>query len=130
MLIIVILFSRREVHVLARPAKCRCICSYPKYDEFAPKTSVENGTIEIALDEYEVFRLLNFEGKTHTECAERMNISRPTVSRINKAVCKKLSDALVNGRRITIGGGDVIVCQAPKPECSREKHCCHKIESK
>lgn len=129
MLIIVILFPRREVYVLARPAKCRCICSYPKYDEFTPKTS-ENGTVEIALDEYEVFRLLNYEGKTHTECAERMNISRPTVSRINKAVCKKLSDALVNGKRIAIGGGDVMVCQTMRPECSQEKHCCHRAESK
>lgn len=115
---------------MARPSKCRCICSMPKYREFLPDTDSDNGIVEITVDEYEVFRLLNLEKKTQSECAERMNISRPTVTRINEIASEKIADALVHGKRIHIGGGDVEVCLAPKPECAGEPHCCHKLKEK
>ena len=55
-----------------------------------------------------------------------MDISRPTVTRIYNSARQKIADALVNGRSITISGGDVTVCEAIRPECVNEKYCCHR----
>ena len=50
----------------------------------------------------------------------------PTVTRIYNGARRKLADALVNGRGITISGGDVIVCEEMRPECVNEQYCCHR----
>ena len=113
---------------MARPEKCRCICSMPRYRKFVPKDVESSGTEWLSIDEYEVFRLLNLEKKTQSECAERMQISRSTVSRIYDNAGEKIARALVWGRKIVIDGGDVMVCEKMRPECLGEKHCCHRGE--
>lgn len=67
--------------------------------------------ITLHLEEYEVIRLVDYEGKTHEEAAELMKVSRPTVTRIYEAARKKLGVALVEGRSFLIEGGDVSVSQ-------------------
>ena len=61
---------------------------------------------------------------TQEQCAERMGISRPTVTRIYNEARRKVADMLVNSRNLTISGGDVYVCPAMRPECAGEEHCC------
>ena len=39
---------------------------------------------------------------------------------------KKMADMLINGKELTIGGGDVTVCTEMRPECAGEEHCCHR----
>lgn len=112
---------------MARPEKCRCICSVPKTLEFFP-SGKENGIIKLGFDEYETLRLLDYEKKTQEQCAKRMNISRTTVTRIYEQAREKIASALVNGNKIVIGGGDVKFCPALKEECKNEIHCCHKID--
>ena len=81
---------------MARPEKCRCICSMPRYRKFVPEGRRKAAEAELlSLDEYEVFRLLNLEKKTQSECAERMQISRSTVSRIYDNAGEKIARALV-----------------------------------
>ena len=63
---------------------------------------------------------------TQEQCAEKMNISRPTVTRIYNEARQKIADVLVNGQRLTISGGDVIVCEEMRPECAGKKYCCHR----
>ncbi|GAA0255879.1 DUF134 domain-containing protein [Faecalicatena contorta] len=111
---------------MARPQKCRCICSIPGTTGFLPEGSTPNGTVTIGYDEYEVIRLLDYVQLTQAECAKKMEISRPTVTRIYNEARQKMADAMVNGRSIRIEGGDVIVCSAMKPECVNELHCCHR----
>lgn len=115
---------------MARPQKCRCICSIPKTLEFLPSGSSDSGSVTLGLDEYEVIRLLDREKKSQVQCAERMNVSRATVARIYDMARGKLADALVNGKRIRIRGGDVMICTERKPECADEPHCCHRQEEK
>lgn len=67
------------------------ICSMPRYRKFVPKDVESSGTELLSLDEYEVFRLLNLEKKTQSECAERMQISRSTVSRIYDNAGEKIA---------------------------------------
>lgn len=111
---------------MARPQKCRCICSKPKVTEFSAKGASEQNCVNLTLDEYEVMRLLDFVNLNQEQCAVKMAISRPTVTRIYNSARQKIADALVNGRSITISGGDVTVCEAIRPECVNEKYCCHR----
>lgn len=111
---------------MARPQKFRCICSKPAVKGFRPEGSTTAGAVIIGYDEYEVIRLLDYVKLTQAECARKMNVSRPTVSRIYDEARQKIADAMVNGKSIRIEGGDVIVCPALKPECANEKHCCHR----
>lgn len=110
---------------MARPLKCRRICSKPKVNGFVPEGIDQAETVTIGYDEYEVIRLLDYAAYSQEQCAVKMNISRPTVTRMYENARKKVADALVNGKRIVITGGDVIVCAGLKPECSNERHCCH-----
>ena len=111
---------------MARPQKQRCICSVPKITGFTPQGFAVSGSVNLTYDEYEVIRLLDHLRMTQEECAERMQISRPTVTRIYNEARRKMADMLVNGKELTIGGGDVTVCTEMKPECVNEEHCCHK----
>lgn len=111
---------------MARPQKSRCICSVPEVKGFSPVGCGQSGSTNLTYDEYEVIRLLDYMQMTQEECAARMDVSRPTVTRIYNEARRKLADMLVNGRSLTIGGGDVIVCKEIKPECRDEVHCCHK----
>jgi len=61
----------------------------------------------LSLEETEALRLKDIEGLDQEACAERMNISRPTVQRILDSARKKISDALLNGKAIKIEGGKV-----------------------
>mgnify|MGYP000535507128 CR=1 FL=1 len=111
---------------MARPQKHRCICSVPEVSGFLPKGRSPDGSTNLTYDEYEVIRLLDYVQMTQEECARRMDISRPTVTRIYNQARQKMADMLVNARELTIGGGDVTVCREMKPECAGEKHCCHR----
>lgn len=56
-------------------------------------------------DEMEAVRLSDFEGLYQQECADKMGISRTTFSRIIENAHRKISDALLHGKAITINTG-------------------------
>ncbi|WP_066683846.1 DUF134 domain-containing protein [Christensenella intestinihominis] len=115
---------------MARPFKCRCICSKPETTCFVPENADGTGRVVIGYDEYEVIRLLDYVALTQEQCAEKMNVSRPTVTRMYDSARRKMADALVNGKKICIEGGDVAVCTAMKPQCAHEKYCCLRNKDK
>lgn len=61
----------------------------------------------LSLDEYEVIRLLDHEDLTQEEAAIRMQISRPTLTRIYEKARKKFAKALIEGHILLIGGGEI-----------------------
>lgn len=69
---------------MARPRRCRKICTEPAYDSFKPEGISVGEEITMTVDEYEVIRLVDLEKYTHEQCAERMGISRTTVTIIRK----------------------------------------------
>ena len=112
---------------MARPSKCRCICSMPPVTEFFPRgEGSSQEPVVLRLDEYETIRLLDYRQYTQEQCAARMNISRTTVTRMYETGRSKVARALVDGRPLVIEGGDVLVCTAPRPECAGEPTCCHR----
>ncbi len=114
---------------MARPAKVRCICAKPKNPGFIPLNGgLNQQQAVIAFDEYEVIRLLDYAGLSQAECAERMHVSRTTVTRLYESARGKIADAFVNGKQIVFDGGDVVVCEKERPECAGEKFCCHRLK--
>lgn len=99
----------------------------PQVTEFFPAGAAGSGEpVALQVDEFEAIRLLDYRGFTQEQCAARMNISRATVTRIYEAGRRKVAQALVEGRRLRIEGGDVMVCTSPRPECAGEPTCCHR----
>ena len=115
---------------MARPQKCSCICSFPNTTCFEPMGGQAEESVTLGYDEYETIRLLDYEKFSQEQCAQRMNVSRPTVTRMYEIARQKIADALVNGKRILISGGDVFLCPKMKPECRNAAHCCHRVKDR
>jgi predicted DNA-binding protein (UPF0251 family) len=62
--------------------------------------------VRLLVEEAEAVRLKDLQGLEQDECAQRMNISRPTFHRVLGAARRKLADALLNGKAIRIEGGN------------------------
>ena len=61
---------------MARPRRCRRVCTEPDYSSFAPDGIPCGGRVTLAVEEYEVIRLIDLEKLTHEQCAKQMDISR------------------------------------------------------
>lgn len=90
---------------MPRPQRCRFIDTYPDHWSFAPQDTAGDETVIMSLDEYEAIRLLDKEGLRQEECAEKMGVSRTTVTAIYESARRKLADCLVCGKVLRIEGG-------------------------
>ena len=72
--------------------------------------------ISLTYDELEAIRLADFEGLYQEKAAEKMNISRQTFGRIIESAHKKIADALVNGKALSIEGGIIELDNPAGPE--------------
>ena len=118
---------------MPRPKKCRRICALPQCGRFGPlDTAAEpESRIKMTLDEYETIRLIDLLGCTQEECAARMAVARTTVQAVYNAARQKLADALVNGKILTITGGDYILCPRARECCGRNcggRRCASRCE--
>ena len=109
--------------ILPRPRKWRKVCSAPRCTRFAPPVGQGDGAIEMTVDEYESIRLIDLEGLTQEQCADLMEVARTTAQAIYQSARRKLADCIVNGRELTIGGGEYRVCEHQNGRCG---HGCHR----
>ena len=65
---------------MPRPSRCRRVCSEPVFRAF--NSEGKSDPITLFVDEYEVIRLVDYEKRTHEQCAQQMQISRTTVTEI------------------------------------------------
>lgn len=93
---------------MPRPQKCRKIDNPPKMDGFRPFGIIRNHMDNIVLqyDEYESIRLVNYDKLPQEEAADRMGISRPTLTRIYNRALEKIATAFVEGKSIHLKGGN------------------------
>lgn len=108
---------------MGRRVKCRRICEMPRIEEFAPANVNCQEVIEMTVDEFETIRLIDHQGYSQEECSRQMNVARTTVQSIYDSARKKLAEALVEGKKLKIGGGAYEVCPDAK-ECCRRR-CGH-----
>ena len=92
---------------MPRKQRCRCIGGYPDHWEFSPEEASDKEPVVMSLDEFETIRLLDYEGLTQENCAERMGVARTTVTAIYESARRKTAEALVDGKRLLIRGGNV-----------------------
>ncbi|MBL7139241.1 MAG: DUF134 domain-containing protein [Bacteroidales bacterium] len=94
---------------MARPQSNRIIHEPPLFSEFKP-VEIRGQDLEqvlLTLDEFESFRLADQLGLSHAEAAEEMEISRSTFSRLIEKARKKIADFIIQGRLLTIEGGNI-----------------------
>lgn len=93
---------------MPRPKRRRMMATPPAVEGFrpfgVPITDIE--PIELLFEEYESIKLTDYEGLTQEQAAERMNISRPTFTRIYEKARKTIAQSFVEGKAIIIKGGD------------------------
>jgi len=109
---------------MARPMKWRKVCSLPKSNRFGPLDSYQdiNNHVIMTVDEYETIRLIDLEGFTQEECATQMGVARSTVQGIYIEARKKLAESLVNGKILSIEGGEYRLCDGLGNGCGRGCH--------
>lgn len=106
---------------MPRPCKCRRVCALPEQMRFRPSADCNRkSVVHMTVDEFETIRLIDLEGLSQAQCAERMGISRATVQSIYGGARVRLAQFLVQGRELVIRGGDYILCPGGSPAC---RHC-------
>lgn len=103
---------------MPRPRQCRRVAQLPQATYYKPR-GVPLRTLEqvaLTVDELEAIRLADFEGMYQEEAAQHMNVSRQTFGRIIETARKKVADALVHGKALSIDGGAVEVIQPTVPQ--------------
>lgn len=118
---------------MARPTKLRKIENLPAIPYFIPAEEEAQGLLEniLKLEELEAIRLKDLEGLEQEECAQRMEVSRPTFQRILLSAREKIADSLVNGKMIHIEGGSFTrnICPILCRDCGKEwKESYEKLE--
>lgn len=101
---------------MPRKKRCRRVCEEPDFPVFRPAGRVSGG-ISMTVDEFETIRLVDYEQKTHEECASLMDVSRTTVTEIYQSARAKIADALVNGKKLVISGGEYRLCGGEISSC-------------
>jgi len=75
--------------------------------------------VTMTIDEYETIRLIDFDGFTQEECAKQMNVARTTIQGIYSEARKKLAEFLVEGKVLSIEGGEYRLCEGLGKGCGR-----------
>ncbi len=116
---------------MPRPLKKRHICrsNLPAANSFIPDGADTAETIILNIDEYETIRLLDGEGLTQQECAQRMGIARTSVQAIYESARQKLADLLIHGKRLHIEGGSCIICDGFRHFCGNSDCPCRNTEA-
>lgn len=78
----------------------------------------------LSVEELEAVRLKDLEGLEQEECAERMQVSRPTFQRVLVSAREKIARALVEGAAIRVEGGNYRVAKRE----FRCRACGHEFE--
>ena len=105
---------------MGRRQMWRKVSFIPPVTHFKP-AGIPLGTLDevnLLVEEAEAIRLKDLEGLEQEECAQKMNISRTTFSRILESARRKIADALLNGKAIKIEGGNFEVA----PQRGRNKN--------
>ena len=89
---------------MTRPRVKRFLKFNPNVDYFKPRgvPLKELEEVELLADEIEAIKLYLVDGLDQTRSAEKMGISQPTFARTVDSACKKVADALINGKAIKI----------------------------
>ncbi len=98
---------------MTRPRKLRRV-EFPPLATFLKPRGVPLSSLDIVvmtMAECEALRLVDYEGMHHDEAACKMEVSRPTLTRILDSAHRKVADAIVNGKALRIVWGDAQILE-------------------
>ena len=108
---------------MPRSAKCRRVCQMPTHCRFSPERPAHREAVELTVEEYEALRLMDYLGLNQEGAAAQMGVARSTVQQVYDTARRRLAQALVEGRRLHISGGDYVLCprgeECPGRDCAR-----------
>jgi len=92
-----------------RPKLIRKVLDPPGFRGFKPFGCPEalGDEIKLLLEEYEAIKLADYEKLSQVDAAKKMEISRPTFSRIYESARHKISTAFLEVKSIVIEGGNI-----------------------
>lgn len=109
---------------MPRPVKWRKVSFLPEDRYFVPldKPKCQLEEVVLKVEELEAIRLKDLEKLNQEQCARRMNISRQTFQLVIDEARRKVAEALVGGKAISIRGGNytVNICRYRCIECGEE----------
>ena len=109
---------------MPRPVKWRRVSFLPQDKYFVPldKPKCQLEEVVLKVEELEAIRLKDLEKLNQEQCAQRMNISRQTFQLIIDEARRKVAEALVGGKAISIRGGNytVNICKYRCIDCGEE----------
>lgn len=101
---------------MPRPRHCRRVGCLPQANYYKPRgiplAILQH--ITLTVDELEAIRLADLQSLYQEQAAEKMNVSRQTFGRILESAHKKIADALVNGKALSIQGGPIELTAPPE----------------
>ena len=99
---------------MARPIHRRIIQSIPEYSSFHTDGIPSGEEVILSTDEFEVIRLIDKNQMTQEEAAKEMGVSRATIAAIYQKAREKVSLLIVDGRSLSIKGGEYILKETHK----------------
>jgi predicted DNA-binding protein (UPF0251 family) len=93
---------------MPRPKKKRKVDYPPKMLGFKPFGIPLRNSEHVVMqyEEYEAVKLVIYDKLSQDAAAEKMEVSRPTLTRIYNSALKKIGEGFVEGKAILIKGGD------------------------
>ena len=114
---------------MTRPRKSLNVTNPPLIEGFSPLgvTVADKEPVILLFEEYEAFRLLDYEGMTQFQAAEQLDVSRPALTRIYEKARRTIAEAFVEGKAIKIltMSGNPEKPEQPKNEESDSCVCVH-----
>lgn len=93
---------------MPRQKRIRKMTNPPHFKGFRPiGLAEENNPVVMNFEEYEAIRLCDFDLLDQSDAAMKMEISRPTFTRIYESARRKVAQAFVAGKTIVFEGGKV-----------------------
>ncbi|HOY56229.1 MAG TPA: DUF134 domain-containing protein [bacterium] len=89
---------------MSRPRLCRKVNFNPNITYFKPQgvPMSELEIVELTTEEMEAYRLRHINDLEQKEAAKKMHTSQSTYQRILYSAYKKIAEALINGKAISI----------------------------
>ncbi|QXP64043.1 DUF134 domain-containing protein [Polaribacter sp. HaHaR_3_91] len=93
---------------MPRPHKKRKVNHPPKMLGFKPFgiRFCDTEHVDMQYEEYEAVKLVIYDNLSQDAAAEKMEVSRPTLTRIYNSALKKIGQGFVEGKSIVIKGGN------------------------
>jgi len=93
---------------MPRPQKSRRLLQPPLMKGFKPfgMALCELDSIQMTFEEYESLKFIHYDRLMQDVAAEKMNVSRPTFTRIYNKALRNITKAFIEGKAIVFEGGN------------------------